>query len=320
MNQRLIFLPTDSAKSVHHSPSYLQTRARINALINRYLTVELLSDRLSDLPSQFTMPHPRPWEPLNWKAIAPHQIINIDPKLFLKVLASAAEIEAPIRAYSEESWNYLQRLHPQMAAFMGGEYAPDGANATIGVWEKEERQHAPAFRKIYLQLTGEKLQSTPNSVSGYRGSDAPWQDLHHHVLSRIATEWSATSVYLWLMAHSTGDLQQAIAQPLQDEINHLAKFWGFSRWAFAASYYHQLKGSTQNLKALLKHHQSERTYGSELAHNTLQMENLIYAIELTYTFTRVMVRIRKWNQELSNSYLRHLLGQAPATYHRSFSA
>lgn len=301
-------------------PYCFQTRARIHALINRYLSIETLSDRLSDLPDQFIHPHQRSWEPICWSAIHPNQILDVDPDLFLHLIASATEVEAPIRAYARESWNYLKSVHPQMAYFVGGAYAADGSTLSVGIWEKEERQHAPAFRKLYQQLTGEKLQPRPNSVGLYQPSGDAWADLHQHVLSRISTEWSATSIYLWLMAHSTGELQQAIAQPLQDEVNHLAKFWGFSRWAFANSYLHHVKGSTRNLVTLFNHHQQERTHGDALLHRTAHLENLGHAVELTMTFVRVMVRLRAWNQELSPSYLKHLLGQPPQIKQPALSA
>ncbi|XGW00960.1 MAG: hypothetical protein ACAF41_34760 (plasmid) [Leptolyngbya sp. BL-A-14] len=301
-------------------PHYLRTRARLNGLINQYLSIEQLSDRLSDLPSQFETPHQRHWEPIHWHAIDRSQVIDVDLELFLKVIASAAEVEAPIRAYAKESWDYFHALHPQMATFMGGTFAEDGSTLTLGIWEKEERQHAPVFRKLYQQLTTEAIVSKPNSVSGCQPTPDPWYDLHHHVLSRLATEWSAVAVYLWLMAHSTGELQRAIAQPLQDEVNHLAKFWGFSRWAFADSYYQQVKGSTANLAALLKHHRSERTYSGDLVSKTRRLNNAIYAIELAAAFVRVMARLRRWDRELSNSYLRHLFGPSPAMAHRAIAA
>lgn len=312
MSEHPNFSSIDLAVSPYFRPHYLQTRFQINRLIDYYLSIDNLSNNLSDLPTQFEQPHQRPWERINWKAIDSSQIVDIDPELFLLVIAGATEIEAPIRAYAKENWDYLRRVHPQMAYFMGGAFDANGSTLDVGIWEKEERQHAPVFCKIYQQLTGEKLKPKANSVEGCQLTDDPWNDLYKHVMSRIATEWSAASVYLWLMAHSTGELQQAIAQPLQDEINHLAKFWGFSRWAFANSYFKQLKGSTKNLATLLKHHQGERTHGSNLLHKTLNPENVTYAVELTFTFMRVMVRLRSWNQELSYSYLKHLLGPAPA--------
>ncbi len=292
-------------------PSYLQIRARINHLINHYMRIDRLSDHLADLPTQFSQPHTRHWEPIDWPAISTAQIIGVDPKVFTLILSGATEIEAPIREYSRESWQYLQTLHPEMAHFVGGARHADGSLQTPGVWEKEERQHAPAFSKIYHQLTGEKLQPKPNSVTGYQPTKAPWADAQGHLISRISTEWGASAVYLWLMAHSTGALQQAIAQPCQDEVNHLAKFWGFSRWAFGASYGAQLQGSTRNLLRLAKHHQGERSDSDELLNSSRSVEELANAIELAFSLMRVMVRLRSWNQELSPSYLRHLFGAVP---------
>jgi hypothetical protein len=289
------------------NPNYLQMRARTNHLINHYMGINQLSDRLTDLPMQFVLPQTRHWEPIDWQAINSSQIIGVEPQLFTLILSGATEIEAPIREYSRESWQYLQTLHPEMAYFVGGVRHDDGAIQTLGVWEKEERQHAPAFNKIYQQLTGEKLQPKPNSVEGYEASTTPPKAaIEAHMISRISTEWGATAVYLWLMAHSTGALQQAIAQPLQDEINHLAKFWGFSRWAFGASYRQQLQGSTRNLLALAKHHQGERTHGDELLNSSRSVEELTNAIGLGFSLMRVMVRLRSWDQELSPSFLNHL--------------
>lgn len=311
MNSQRLNDAIDLAGYCSKNPTYFRTRARINRGIDRYLSIDILSDRLADLPSQFTQPRQRPWEPICWQAIDREQIVGVDPALFISIVAASAEVEAPVRQYALESRDYLQSIHPQMAFFMGGEPNPDGSVKILGIWEKEERQHAPTFSKIYQQLTGEKLQPKPNSVVGYQPTDNPWEALYRHTLSRISTEWGATSIYLWLMAHSTGALQQAIAQPLQDEVNHLAKFWGFSRWAFAESYFQQLKGSSCNLMGLLEHHQHERSQGTELLNKNRSLEELSHTVELTFALMRVMVRLRSWNQELSYSFLKHLFGPSP---------
>ena len=39
-------------------------------------------------------------------------------------------------------------------------------------------------------------------------------------------------LYLWLMSHTTGTLQQVRGELLQDEINHLTKFWGMGMWLY----------------------------------------------------------------------------------------
>lgn len=299
--------PIDLAGHPYPRTHYLHTRYRINGLVERYLSLEILSDRLADLPTQFENPHQRPWEPINWQAIHPTQIIGVDPELFLSVIAGAAEIEAPIKDYAKESWGYLQSAHPPMARFMGGVLATDGSTVEVGLWEKEERQHGPAFRKIYQQLTDEKLKPKPNSVEGYHSSGNLREDVYKHALSRLTNEWSATAIYLWLMAHSTGELQQAIAQPMQDEVNHLAKMWGISYWAFGDSYLARLRGSAKNLIDLFKHHQGERTNSNDM----LQVSYALHAVELTFTFLRVMVQLHRWHRTLSPAYLEKLFGLPP---------
>ncbi len=289
------------------NPNYLQIRARMNRLVDRYLTIDILSQHLIDLPTQFAQPHVRKWEPIDWKSVSRSQIVGVDPDLFIMLVAGATEIETPIREYSQETWNYMKSIHPGMAYFIGGTQHPDGSIATLGAWEKEERQHAPTFKKIYNQLTGEKLQPKPNSVNIHQSIDSALMAVSNHTLSRISTEWGAVSIYLWLMAHSTGALQQAIAQPFQDEVNHLAKFWGFSRWAFDGSYYGQVKGSTKSLLSLAKHHRGERTEGDNLVGKATTVD----AIELAFVFSRVMVRVHTWNRELSHTLLVHLFGQNP---------
>jgi hypothetical protein len=61
----------------------------------------------------------------------------------------------------------------------------------------------------------------------------------------------------------------------------------------------------------VQHHRTERTHSEELVNNKRNIEELSNAIELTFSLMRVMVRIRTWDQELSNSFLKHLFGEVP---------
>ncbi|MGF1601276.1 MAG: hypothetical protein ACFCU8_04525 [Thermosynechococcaceae cyanobacterium] len=290
---------------------YLTNRSRINYLIDEYLAIDCLSNHLTDLKAQFITPYQRPWGPVYWQEINPDQIVSIDPEIFLELLAGAAEVESPIRSYSRESWDYLQQFHPEMATFLGGTYGPDQSIQVVGIWEKEERQHAPALRKMYQQLTGHQLTLKPNSVQGYHASNNLQDDIYHHLVSRLSSEWSAISLYLWLMAHSTGALRGAIAQILQDEVNHLAKFWGFSRWAFGRSFQEQFLAATHTVAQLFKHYEQERSHGSQALNTHQWLHQLSESVELMFTFLRVMVRIRRWDTQLSTRSLNHLFEPRP---------
>ena len=297
----------DLAGPIDANPGYLQIRDRLNHLIARYLAPEILSHHLNDLPQQFTQPKPRPWGSINWKAIGPDQIIGIDPQLFLGVVASSVEIEAPIRAYSLISRQYLAELHPAITHFLSGCYDSEGKLIEMGVWEKEERQHAPAFRKIYQQLAGEDSTPIPNSIVELPSRGSLVKDAYRHSLRRITTEWSAVAVYLWLMAHSTGALQAAIAEPLQDEVNHLAKFWGISRWGFQDSLPLRCAGMTRQFSSLFGHHRDDRSKSDAI----FNMRNLSYGPELGFAYLRILNQICHWHRTLNNTLLYDLFGPRP---------
>jgi hypothetical protein len=225
-------IQTDLAGECHPQPSLWQTQKRLHALVQKYLSEEVLGDRLSDLPTQFQTPQARPWKRLDWQNVDASQIIGIDPLIFLAILAGSADTEEPIRGYTQTSRQYLEPLHPDMARFVGGIVDDQGALLELGLWEKEERQHAPALQKLYTQLTGLKLRLLTHTPRIYQPTGNEREDLYHHGLHRIATEYGATCLYLWLMAHSTGPLQAVLEELLIDEINHMTKFWGFGRWLF----------------------------------------------------------------------------------------
>lgn len=257
------------------------------------------------MPQQFITPKQRAWEKLDWNAVNPEQIIGVDTNLFISIIAASAEIEAPIRSYAEISRNYLENIHPGMSSFVGGKYDKNGQLIEIGVWEKEERQHGPIFARLYQQLVGKKLQVKANSIKELPQSSNSLKNLYKHAIRRITTEWSAVSMYLWLMAHSTGALQQAIAQPLQDEVNHLAKFWGMTRWGFGDFTLQRSAKMIKQFFNMFEHHQGDRT----TSNNIIQLNNLYYGVELIYVLARVLRQLSDWDVNLQKPLLQTLFGE-----------
>lgn len=194
---------TDLAGQIYLNPHYFQSQRRIKSLVDCYLCFEKLNNRLQDLSIQFEDPQPRPWKLIDWQTIHKDQIIGIDLDVFLSIIVGAIDTEAPIRGYTQTSRQYLEKLHPKLARFVGGTVDEDGNLLELGLWEKEERQHTPTLLKIYQQLTDKKIAPTPHNVREYKPSDNPYTDLYRHGLHRIATEYGATCLYLWLMAHTT---------------------------------------------------------------------------------------------------------------------
>jgi hypothetical protein len=298
-------------------------------LLDRYLSPAQLGDRLADLPLQFNNPQPRVWGAIDWHAIDCSQVVGLSMEVFLAVLKGAMTVEAPIHGYSQVSWQYLDRFHQPMARFVGGQFAEDGSLIELGLWEKEERRHSPALAKIYKQLTGEQLIAKSIHVKPYQPSDHPHEDMYRHGLHRVATEYAATCLYLWLMSHSTGALQRVLEEILLDEINHMTKFFGFGIWAFPTSYLDRLKHSLMEKLARFGARRSQGdsqitetshvrstveligTFGRVMDLVNWQTWHPISQLELIYTFVRVLHRLLDWRRNLTPEYLQELFGTPP---------
>ena len=306
MNNYLI--DQDLAGEVCLKPNFFQIKNRINYLIKNYLEEEYLRDRLEDLPQQFIQPQPRPWQNITWQNINQSQIIGLDLAVFFAIIQGALDTEAPIRNYTQTSRQYLEKIHTGMARFVGGKVAADKKMLELGLWEKEEIQHTPALSKIYQHLTGEPVIIQWRNPKTYQPSANPHLDLYRHGLHRIITEYGAVCLYLWLMTRTTGTIQQILAELLQDEINHLTKFWGFGLWLYPKSLRQKLNltfsrsNSPHSTIRLIK---TFRRMMGTLNWETWQIND---KIELVYTFVRVMQQMMGWSHTLTPEYLNTLFG------------
>jgi hypothetical protein len=308
--------PTDLAGDCYPQPNLWHTQKRLKTLVQKYLSGEILGDRLCDLPTQFQNPQARPWKRLDWQNVDASQIIGIDPLIFLAILAGSADTEEPIRGYTQTSRQYLEPLHPAMARFVGGIADEQGTLVELGLWEKEERQHAPALQKLYTQLTGLKLRLLTHTPRPYQPTGNVRDDLYHHGLHRISTEYGASCLYLWLMAHSTGPLQAVLEELLIDEINHMTKFWGFGRWLFPeASGLKVLQ--MLSFSALQKLWKQEKH--SSLLHTLRRMAQVLHweawswrnKVSFVWAFAIALLQLQSWHKTLKPDALQGLFGDRP---------
>ncbi|MGK7925725.1 MAG: hypothetical protein AB4290_10845 [Spirulina sp.] len=205
-------------------PLSCPTKARIKAFIDRDLSLEILSDRTFELSFHYNASPCHPWQPLDWDAISLEQVIDVSGELFLAAIAVSVEVQTmPI--HSRQIWERLPGITPQIASFLGRAIDEEKNWVELGLWEGEERQHSAIFRQVYERLTGEILPVSEDFLFAPATKLKPDRYLFQCVIAK----WITTSVYLWLMSHSTGELQAAIARVLQDDIGHLAKFWGILR-------------------------------------------------------------------------------------------
>jgi hypothetical protein len=301
-----------SASLAQPQPNYWEMQQRLQGLIDRYLPLDHLTDRLTDLPQQFIDPQPRPWAAIDWPAIHSDQVIGIDLPIFLAILKGTLDTEAPIRGYTQTSRQYLEHLHSPMARFVGGTLGPDGTLQTIGLWEKEERQHTPALLKVYSHLTGTKITPYYRTVRGYCPTSDPYQDLYRHGLHRVATEYSATCLYLWLMAHTTGPLHAVFEQLAIDEINHMTKYWGFGVWAYPDT---SLMKVGRTIIQMLQHRNRS---GNSLLRTLRRMMgtlnwsdwSLTQKATLMFTFAATLRRLWVWHNSLTPAFLQDLFGSS----------
>jgi hypothetical protein len=308
------YIEQDLAGLYVPTPNYWQMQQRIQTLIDRYLMMEHLNDRLSDLPIQFKHPQPRPWQPIDWHEVSPQQVVGIQLEVFLAVLRGAINTEAPIRQYTQTSRKYLENLHPQLARFVGGVVDETGKVLEPGLWEKEERQHTPALTKVYSCLTHEKITPVPHEARPYEPSQTPYLDLYRHGLHRVATEYGATCLYLWLMAHTTGALQTVFEELVWDEINHMTKFWGFGLWAYPESSLPRICHLLiQTTKGRLTYNRQHSSLIGTLQRMTqvLDWQNWSWMNRSTFAFTciRSLQRLWQWNHTLTPEYLQSLFGE-----------
>lgn len=292
-----------------------QICSRIRHLTRTYVTPEHLRDRLEDLPQQFSRPQPRPWQPVAWAAISPAQVQGIELTVFCQILAGAINTEAPIRDYTQASRQYLEHFYPDMARFVGGVVHPNGS-LTPGLWEIEEKRHTPALQRLYAQLAGEPLKPVPHTARPYTPGGCARSDLYRHGLHRTATEYGAACLYLWLMAHTTGPLQQVLGELLIDEINHMCKFWGFGVWAYPDV---SLGKNMVVLGQALVRKLRQRQLQGSLAHTLRRMMGVLAwqhwstanRLTLLYSFDQMMRVLWRWHSSLTPSYLDRLFGQNP---------
>lgn len=296
--------------------SHIPIGQPLKELLNHYFSIAHLNDRLLDLPDQFHHPQPRPWKPIDWQAISLDQIVGIEPAVFLAILRGAINTEAPIRGYTQTSRQYLESIDPRMARFVGGVVATDGSLLEPGLWEKEERQHTPALLKVYSQLTQQKVIPQPHPVRPYQPSADLAKALYRHGLHRVATEYGAACLYLWLMAHTTGSLQAVLKELVLDEINHMAKFWGFGVWAYPDSSLPRLGWAVlQTMQGRMSYQRDRSSLVGTLDRMTTVLGWQIWSTTDRWTFALTCIHalslLNRWNRNLTPAFLQDLLGESP---------
>ncbi len=300
-------LARDLAGNQYKNPSYLQIRERINYLVKKYLSAGVLYSHVHNFYLSLKTPYNKSHhQPIDWQKINLDLVAGISDDLFIDKIIGAAKLEMQSYDFDVEIQAYLQAVNPQITCFLENSLpisSPQSKFIINKVNRIDECQESSLFRKIYKKLTGNELKIQKNAVNNHKFKNNLKEEIYNNVLNHILNEWNAISIYIWLMAHSTGELQKIIVQPLQNEIHYLAKFWSISYWAFKDSFIYSLQKRTKNITDFIQTHEQIQ---SKKENQTLELDHALHFVEVTFTFTSVMMQLYQWHKTLEDIYLENL--------------
>ena len=234
----------------------------------------------------------RTWQRASFHAIHAGQVIGMAAPELALMLHVAMEIEEPIVAYSRQTGEGFRVLLPALSRFMGRSKAQARLAEERGdawcesCWCAEERRHAPAFARLIERLTGmTPRRDNPNVPIPVSPDEREALKL---LAGRESSEWNASSVYVVLAAHATGDLHTVIRNVARDEIKHLAILSALDRYLRGPRPWGRLAELIATARAQYRSHQGRRSAGDYIG------TNRISAFEVIVAHLLAERRIRRW--------------------------
>jgi len=169
----------------------------------------------------------RKWQKAQLSAIGPRHVVGGLAVWEMAFMMNVAmENEDPIMEYTRQNGEGFRFLLPALGRFMGkneeqARYAAEhGIPWCESAWCAEERRHSNAFARIIERLVNiSPSRENPNQPMVVTADE---QAAVSHVISRQVTEWNASSSYIVMAAHSSGDLRILVRNIVRDEIKHLS--------------------------------------------------------------------------------------------------
>ena len=167
----------------------------------------------------------RPWMKTPIRDVHADQVVAIPVDELAFMMRVAMEIEDPILEYSHQNAEGFRQLLPALARFMGKNDAEATYAAAHGLpwcespWCAEERRHGHLFARLIERLLGASpARDNPNRPRAVTSDE---DEALEHLTSREAAEWSSSSTYVVMAAHTTGALHTLLRDVARDEIKHL---------------------------------------------------------------------------------------------------
>jgi hypothetical protein len=252
----------------------------------------------------------RTWQKAAFHAIHAGQVIGMPASELALMLHVAMEIEAPIAAYSRQTGEGFRVLLPALSRFMGRSEAQARLAEERGeawcesCWCAEERRHAPASARLIERLTGMTPQRDNPNVPIPVSPDE--REALKLLAGRESSEWNASSVYVVLAAHATGELHTVIRNVARDEIKHLAILSALDRYLLGPRPWGRFADLIATARAQYRGHQRRRSAGDYIG------TNRISAVEVIVAHLLAERRIRGWLASLPLHALTAVFEPPPA--------
>ncbi len=238
----------------------------------------------------------RPWPAASIKDISAADIENMSLEEMIRVMRIAMEIEAPIVQYTVQSGEGFLALLPGLARFMGkseaqAKYAiENGLSWCVSPWCSEEDRHGPSFGRMIERLTGMRWTPPIDNPTEVDEASSTMEFAEKHVDSRMATEWSASSVYVMLLAHTKegSALRRFLENVMRDEVKHLAIISAAHVHLYGERPWMRMWRMLKAVASLTSYHAGTRSTASS------SFRNVIGVFETLYTFALTEYHTRKW--------------------------
>ena len=245
--------------------------------------------------------HARTWQKAAFPAVHAGQAAGMSAIEFAFMLHVAMEIEEPTALYTRQTGEGFRILLPALGRFMGQANAEARATAErngpwcVSPWCAEERRHAPALARLIERLTGATpRRDNPNTPVPVPATESEALAL---LAGRQSSEWNASSVYVVLAAHATGDLHAAMRNLARDEIKHLAILSAVDRYLMGPRPWARFRALVEVGIEQYRGHRQRRTSGRQIGANTVS------AIEVIAAHLMEERAIRRWLRSLPLSAL-----------------
>lgn len=201
--------------------------------------------------------------------------------------------------------------------------------ASPNLWQMRSRVHHLINRYLAFTELDARLDELPHQFLSPQAR--PWQRIHWKLIDRNQIIGIDPDIFLAILQGATDTeapirdytqtsrqylepIHPLMAELVQDEVNHMTKFWGFGLWLFPESHLrrtaHILRVVTQS-QASTSVHRLRHTIDRMMGVLHWQAWPRQHRAELAMTFFSVLCRLHQWSDRLSQAHFNELLGASP---------